>query len=544
MTLECADGLSKLVEILRTSPLQQLPVPDLFKRLDTWHYLRRSTTGETIPQLLVREEDQFTQLQSALARAREDRHGRSEASKSPEAVTPAVSASQSPTTGAQACGSQGVGTRLSQPSPADPSSGVSGSGFAVNDFFEDELRGYRLLKAAKLTGQERQNVLTQTGNSTSFPLIRRALRTLYAEEEESQPGWQRKQRVWWNDYGEDWEEDDYVWDPYDPGNAAWYADGSNTDYDWWQDDWEESWDNEQWPEEDPQPSDSNDPAEQQLREAYALASEVNRTLTEARDAVRLARQARGYFAPESNTGKGMSPSSSPQRAAYVQGRGQSQKGKSGGAKGKSFGPCFICGQQGHSYVSCPDRHSKGKGKFGSKGFAKGKKGKYKSFYGSVQFHDLSSWQSPANILMANVDRGNRVIVDSGASENAVGIQSLQKLVEDSGVSYEIEVNDRPVFKFGNGQQLQALSRADLLNTSLGNISFYVLGSEALNTPPLMGGKTLRSLGAMLAYQNDLFIFTSVRTPRIPVLSGWQFRCSHIHHIMFQLTSWKMQWPWS
>lgn len=169
MTLECADGLSKLVEILRTSPLQQLPVPDLFKRLDTWHYLRRSTTGETIPQLLVREEDQFTHLQSALARAREDRHGRSEASKSPEAVTPAVSASQSPTTGAQACGSQGVGTRLSQPSPADPSSGVSGSGFAVKDFFEDELRGYRLLKAAKLTGQESMQMaatLTMIGGKT------------------------------------------------------------------------------------------------------------------------------------------------------------------------------------------------------------------------------------------------------------------------------------------------------------------------------------------------------------------------------------------
>ena len=65
---EAVDGLSKLVEVLRTSPLQQLPVPDLFKRLDTWHQLRRSN-GESIPQFLVREEDMFVQLQSALTRA-------------------------------------------------------------------------------------------------------------------------------------------------------------------------------------------------------------------------------------------------------------------------------------------------------------------------------------------------------------------------------------------------------------------------------------------------------------------------------------------
>ena len=152
---ETADGLTKLVEILRTSPLQQLPVPDLFKRLDAWHYIRRNA-GESIPQLLVREEDQFTQLLSALARAREDRQGRSDASRSPEAVTPAVSAFQSPTTGGLGRGGQGTGAGLSQAAAAGAAAGTTSA--AVNlmkDFFEDELRGYRLLKSANLTSHER-----------------------------------------------------------------------------------------------------------------------------------------------------------------------------------------------------------------------------------------------------------------------------------------------------------------------------------------------------------------------------------------------------
>ena len=66
------NGLSKLLEVLRQSPLQQLPVPDSFSRLERWSSLRR-TPQETIPQLLVREEERFVELQQALQRARAER---------------------------------------------------------------------------------------------------------------------------------------------------------------------------------------------------------------------------------------------------------------------------------------------------------------------------------------------------------------------------------------------------------------------------------------------------------------------------------------
>ena len=56
---------------------------------------------------------------------------------------------------------------------------VSKSWFGDNWF----LKGlYRLLRASRLSHHERQSILVQTSNSSSFHAVRRALRTLYAED--------------------------------------------------------------------------------------------------------------------------------------------------------------------------------------------------------------------------------------------------------------------------------------------------------------------------------------------------------------------------
>ena len=66
------DGLNQFLALLRESPLQRLPVPDSFNRLDKWSNLKR-TDRETVAELIVREEELFTELQQSLARARLDR---------------------------------------------------------------------------------------------------------------------------------------------------------------------------------------------------------------------------------------------------------------------------------------------------------------------------------------------------------------------------------------------------------------------------------------------------------------------------------------
>eukprot|EP00435_Cladocopium_sp_Y103_P013825 s669_g3.t1 len=519
---ESKDGLELFLQILRDSPLQQLPIPDSFSRLERWNQLRRHDR-ETISELLVREEEHFTELLQALGRARTDR---SVVRAPPGLKSRPSSPAREPQRGPPSTPSRSViGQAADDPgSPSSPkasgaqaktstATGISPEG--TNDFFSDELRGYRLLKAARLTYHERQNVLVQTADSTHFQDVRRALRTLFSEDPERGPV-RGTGKVWYNE-ADDWAEyqDESAWADGSPGSYESYdMDYATEQYwsDWPSDDWW-SWDQyedyaEPWPEGDEvQPDETADgPEEAQLREAFTIAGEANKTLKDAREAVRRVRQARGYFAPESNTGKGLTFQSQ-----LGKGKGGG-KGKFSGSKGKSsskgFGPCFICGMSGHGYQSCPDRFSKGpKGK-GQKGsFGKGKP------KGKVHYYDVHM-----NIFAAQWDETSShersptwALLDTGATENAVGVDTLGDMVKHGGFSYAVSMDDRPTFRFGNGLKDQAVSRVDLHDTSLGPISFYVLGGSGCKTPPLIGGRTLRSKNVLMSYGEGLFMYSNVST---------------------------------
>ena len=370
---EGLDGLQRLVEVLRSSPLQQLPIPDSFSRLEAWRHLRRGQR-ESIPQLLVREEDLFTQLQQSLSRARKDKgltpsQLQDRVGPPPRRLDPPSTPSQSPVAAAR----RQEAAEQSAPTPRPQQAAEPAGTSSFSNFFEDELRGYRLLKAAHLSQTERQHVLVQTQNSTHYYAIRLALRTLFSEDADrsSQHG-DRRAKAWWHEDGASWEHSE--WSP--QGDIEWHGDEWNdwspSSWDQWNEpnsdawfsaDWEWFDDGSWWTAEDQweseiQPDEGSDlPEESQLQEALALAGEANRTLHEAREAVRKTRQARGYYAPESTGGKGMkgSPASSP----------SSSKGRQ---------PCLTCGKPDHSYERCPDRFSKGQ----LGGFPKGKSGGYRS----------------------------------------------------------------------------------------------------------------------------------------------------------------------
>lgn len=132
----------------------------------------RRSPQESIAQLLVREEELFVELQQSLQRARQEREPGVMPRPATEPPPMSASPSQSPTAGPP------MGTASTwQSVPLDASSSTTTAG----GFFEDEMRGYRLLKAAKLSTADKQYVLTLTKNSTQYFAIRRALRTLFAD---------------------------------------------------------------------------------------------------------------------------------------------------------------------------------------------------------------------------------------------------------------------------------------------------------------------------------------------------------------------------
>ena len=508
-------GLHRLIEVLRASPLQRLPVPDSFSRLEKWSNMKR-LQNETIPQLLVREEELFTELQQGLQRARTERAKMSTTGVGTSRERdPPTSPSRSPT------GPQGA-----QPADDDGAASVAAPVSLETDFFGDELRGYRLLKAARLSSQERQHVLTLTSNSTRFVDVRRALRTLFAEEVGAED---QRRKIWFQETASSWD----AGDEYDEGpgwpdewwsaeeEAYWYDDASwayyyedDEDYSTdgsWQDDWD-------WTDGSPKADDTSDlgsiPEHERYQEAFTIAQEANKTLSEARQAVAKVRAARGYFDPA-----GMKGSTS---------KGSKGKGKTKGKPRTALGPCFICGSTGHGYLNCPDRYSayggspkgsKGKGKKGAKGKQKGKFSQRQVNYAGDYFVDIEQYKEiveddnlqAINVLSlendnaANCINAFKAIIDTGATESVCGVTAMARMIDSiRDPEYHVVLHDRPTFRFGNGHTQQATSRLDIMTKALKMVSFYLLDGHAEMTPPLLGGRELWNRNAVVAYCGEYF----------------------------------------
>ena len=98
------------------------------------------------------------------------------------------------------------------------------------------------------------------------------------------------------------------------------------------------------------------------------------------------------------------------------------------------------------------------------------------------------------------------VLDTGATENALGIKTLQDIIQKTGIRHSVSVDDRPVFRFGDGLSLRARSKVTLYGTSLGEVHFYTLDGDhrpqthnAESTPALLGSKFLRQARATISY---------------------------------------------
>ena len=381
-------GWELLLDKLRKSPLQTLPIPDSFQKLEKWSNLRRRDR-ESIPEFLVREEENFAELQQSLKRSREISKPTLSATTLQAPAGPTEDGSAEPPEkdatdepedfedlrDFKKASPSSSPTRAQRP-PRSPTARSPETVTAAQDF-SVELRGYRLLKGAGLTVPERQQVLTLANNNVNFDIIRQALRAFADDSLEGRRHRQRDHHAWWT--GEE--------DSYDEVSSAAFDGEAFEDSDgmfWGEAGWEPAgWDAgawEDWPEEaafyedygynedcveeafyEEEATPTAEEAEtlRQESEAVALAAEANRTLQEARAAVAKVRAARGYYP--------------------LGGKGTAPKGKKGGPL-----KCLLCGQPGHFFRDCPQRfkgavhYQKGfpKGGLGYKAAGKGKsKGK-------------------------------------------------------------------------------------------------------------------------------------------------------------------------
>lgn len=153
---EKVDGLEKFLALLAGSPLGRQPLPDAFQRIDKYDLLMRRK-GESMPDFIVREDEYFNELSRSMNRVRAERRKREVQQL---VVDPEAS---------------------SDKFDIDPD--ASEAGDKQHGFFDNEMRGYKLLKNAVLDHGERQAILAMTRNSTEYLEVRNALRGSWEEDE-------------------------------------------------------------------------------------------------------------------------------------------------------------------------------------------------------------------------------------------------------------------------------------------------------------------------------------------------------------------------
>ena len=203
----------------------------------------------------------------------------------------------------------------------------------------------------------------------------------------------------------------------------------------------------------------------------------------------------------------------------------------------SYTGCFICGDKGHDFRSCPKRSS-GKG-------SKGKKGGQVHFVDAMVFtveevpdtgecfQNLGDIEQP----VPESEMAGYAVIDSGATATVCSVPALEALVNlkevQHGKPVGLEVTREPVkrFKFGNGEHAYASSYV-LLDQVLGErkiqLGMFTLDVEGV--PVLLGMKTLRRLKAIIDFDRCLVVFAAVN-PNLAI----GLRRSRTGHLLLDLT---------
>ena len=214
--------------------------------------------------------------------------------------------------------------------------------------------------------------------------------------------------------------------------------------------------------------------------------DVLATFKEARKALDQAKTARGFY-----------PTSNPNAPRYNSGMRKGY-GTAGSSNPDANKDCMRCGKRGHIARNCPQKPSqrKGYGK-GKVSFAQDAEGGETNCGFIGHFHSLepgSIWQSTG----ATPFHVGFAVVDSGASDNVIGVDTLQDLAnlyEEMGfnISDEFEINRtmHKTFIYGGDHSSQAIG--------LAHLTVGILGTEIVLDVHIVDGGTPLLLSAKFLY---------------------------------------------
>ena len=384
----------------------------------------------------------------------------------------------------------------------------------ADSFVLGVLRGFRLLQAAGLNPDEMRDIIGTTKGSLEFPVITRALQTLWDEQllGRRQHGSSRAHDTF---FGAVEEEDETVWADASGGDVMWSEGHGDGDWGWTEDDpsyWDYAASHEQ-PACEELPVDDEAVKEAQKAEkiAESLAMEAQRTWSEAQRATQALRRDRGFghvLPPgRPNDGKcflcnGNHLARGCPDARHPGPRGSWGKGSKGGGKWHHWA------DYDEAYVM----KGKGKGKRKSQmwmeaqAFQKGKPGKGKGYNRSsfgpprpavnaystdmfaLELDDstaLNLHSATGSSALSKIGQ-SQGLIDCGATASAgpqVAVEHLIQsvLAQDSRATVDVLKSARPYFRFGNGGWGRALYQVVIGSSITGTTRTFRL--YALPNPP-------------------------------------------------------------
>lgn len=336
-------------------------------------------------------------------------------------------------------------------------------------FLPDFLVGYLLLNRSGLDYAERNNVLANIRGRFSVRTVEKALRDLWSDEDIYRRDKAKGHALFAEDFPENGEDE----------NA--YVAESMPDFG---EDWERH--------------EAYLAAEQTAFEAQEQIQESRRTLREARQKQHDLRLGRQYY---QSTGKGKGHSKS---------WGKGGKGK---ASNKSSSiVCVRCG--GDHYASqCPNTPSNPEKSMIAEEAAE-------IAFHAQHFAGTAEAEEASLLAVKDLILQGKGILDCGATSSLGSVEAVESLMRlncEKGGNHQVEVDlqNRPTFRFGNGHRKTCLSTAKVamkLGGKAGNMEVHV--HDAANQPILISVKALKSLGAVVDFKTGHCIFQTVNPKKV------------------------------
>ena len=349
------------------------------------------------------------------------------------------------------------------------------------ELLPDFVQGWMLLQDAGLDATEKSLVQATLGENYSTRAVAHALRTHFSDSDIRKRDHGRRQQGFWGETADD----DLEAEPTETDHG--FAAGELLN--------EEGF--TAWTE-----------AQDEINEAMAVINHGRRTLKEARAKQHSVKLSRQYFKSYNRSG----PSSS-------------SAASSGPPRNRDEAiTCLKCGKLGHRASNCTQPQAANHVDEESAAF---------TFYTELQEEPQDEALVAAPTTSQAVESG-KAVLDSGATRSIGSIAALEKVMalnyQKTGKNrvLNIDNNERPIFGFGNSSTDQCASTMTLGVTAGGRPgAFRVHALDRGDGPLLLSIDALRSLGAIIDYDNDLMVLRRVDPYKIVPLE----RSATGHHLL-------------